>query len=72
MRLIVRLDLLDFFDDSLKAVCFKDSVPVLGDAMLVSGNTEGFVKVEAADCRFDVLLREGEVVMQRQLRRVLR
>ena len=72
MRLMVRLDLLDFLGDPPDTVCFKDSVPVLGDAMLVSGKTEGFVKIEALDCSFEVLLRKGEVVMQRQLRRVLR
>lgn len=72
MRLMVRLDLLDFLGDPPEAVCFKDSVPVLGDAMLVSGITEGFVKIEALDGSFDVLLRKGEVVMQRQRLQVLR
>ena len=72
MRLIVRFDLLDFFGDTPEPVCFKDSVPVLGDAVLVSGKTEGFVKIEALNCGFKVLLRKGEVVMQRQLRLVLR
>lgn len=69
---MVRFDLLDFLADPPEAVCFKDSIPVLGDSMLVSGNTEGFVKIEALDCSFDVLLRKGEMVMQRQRRRVLR
>lgn len=69
---MVRLDLLDFLGDSLELVCLDDRVPVLGDAVLVSGKTEGLIEIEALDCRSDVLLRKGEVVMQRQLRRVLR
>ena len=69
---MVRLDLLDFLGDSLELVCLDDRVPVLGDAVLVSGKTEGLIEIEGLDCRSDVLLRKGEVVMQRQLRRVLR
>lgn len=69
---MVRLDLLDFLGDSLELVCLDDRVPVLGDAVFVSGKTEGLIEIEALDCRSDVLLRKGEVVMQRQLRRVLR
>jgi len=69
---MVRLDLLDFLRDSLELVCLDDRVPVLGDAVLVSGKTEGLIEIEALECCSDVLLRKGEVVMQRQLRRVWR
>jgi hypothetical protein len=63
---IVRLDLLDFFEDPLEAVNLEHGVPVLGDAVLKRGNTESVVDVKALDGCIDVLLRKREVVMQRQ------
>jgi hypothetical protein len=68
--LIVRLDLLDFFEHALESIHLEHGVPVLGDAVLKRGNTESVVDVKALDGGVDVLLREREVVMQGQRQRV--
>lgn len=67
---MVRLDLLDFFCEALESVDFEHSVPVLGDAMLKRGKTEGLVDIKALDGCADVVLRKREVVMQGQRRQV--
>ena len=69
---MVRLDLLDVFCDALETVDLEHSVPVLGDAVLKCGKPEGFIDIKALDGGREVLLREGEVVMQRQRQRVVR
>lgn len=66
----MRLDLLNFFEHALESVNLEHGVPVLGDAVLKRGNTESMVDVKALDGGVDVLLREREVVMQRQRQRV--
>ena len=66
----MRLDLLDFFEHALKSIHLEHGVPVLGDAVLIRGNTESVVDVKALDGGVDVLLREREVVMQGQRQRV--
>lgn len=67
---MVRLESADFFEDNSQSLNLGNRVAVLADTAVKTGTVEGLVNVKAADRRRDVLLREGEVVMQgqRQLR----
>lgn len=65
---MVRLEPADFFENGLKSLNLGNRVAVLADTSVSTGTVEGLINVEAADRRRDVLLREGEMVMQRQLK----